>query len=37
MLVQLATFLTIEKGTGGEMCPAIVSEIFIGDAPVSYW
>ena len=37
MLVQFATFLTIEKGTGGEMCLAIVSRIFIGDAPVSYW
>ena len=25
-----------EKGIGAEMCPAIVSEIFIGHAPVSY-
>ena len=26
-----------EKGTGAEMRPAIVSEIVIGDALVSYW
>ena len=25
-----------EKGTGAEMCPAIVSGIVIGDAPISY-
>ena len=37
MLVQFATFLTIQKGTGSEMCLAIVSRIFIGDASVSYW
>ena len=37
MLVQFATFLRIEKETGGEMCPDIVSGIFIRDASVSYW
>ena len=26
-----------EKGTGAEMCPAIVSGIVTGDVPVSYW
>ena len=26
-----------EKGTGATMCPAIVSGIVTGDAPVSYW
>ena len=26
-----------EKGTRGEMSPAIVSGIVTGDAPVSYW
>ena len=25
------------KGTGAEMCPAIVSGMVTGDAPVSYW
>ena len=26
-----------EKGTGAEICPAIVSEIVTGDAPINYW
>ena len=26
-----------EKGTGGEICPAVVSGIVTGNAPVSYW
>ena len=26
-----------EKGTGAEMCRAIVSGMVTGDAPVSYW
>ena len=26
-----------EKGTGAEMCPAIISGIVTEDAPVSYW
>ena len=26
-----------EKGTGAKICPAIVSGIVTGDAPISYW
>ena len=29
--------ITKTKGTGAELCPAIVSGIVIGDEPVSYW
>ena len=26
-----------EKGTGAEICPAVISGIVTGDASVSYW
>ena len=29
--------LKVEKGTGAEMGPAIVSGIVTGDAPIIYW
>ena len=30
-------FFRDEKGTGAEICPAIVCGIVTGDTPVSYW
>ena len=26
-----------DKETGSDLCPAVVSEIVLGDAPVNYW
>ena len=36
MLVTIRHFRNAKR-TGAEMCPAIVSGIVTGDAPVSYW
>ena len=36
MAHEICHFIT-EKGTGAEICPAIVSGIVTGDAAISYW
>ena len=36
MAHEICHFIT-ERGTGAEICPAIVSGIVTGDAAISYW
>ena len=36
MAHEICHFIT-EKGTGGEICPAIDSGIITGDSAISYW
>ena len=36
MAHEICQFIT-ERGTGAEICPAIVSGIVTGDAAISYW